>query len=249
MRMRTGLAAWPSAVVTTSTIPARLHGTSTVTSSNPGNGRPPRNIALARLVPRSARAFRPMSRDYLHGIGMQKSAGLRAGAPRDDGGQRLSDYRQNRGGVGPCAPPQNRAVSGAPSRGLAPRRSRGPAAPGGDRQKAYAASGFHDGYEWLKGDLAVTIEASEKGRVGEICGCFGRVRRGDWVRKQRASDDAEYDRSPTEPAWGRPAATSSSARPPETGVRTPLRRDRPQYRRFPGERVRDTACEACEWPP
>src|ERR1022692_3089722 len=184
MRMRTGLAAWPSAVFTTSTspIPARLHGTSTVTSSNPGNGRPPRNIALARLVPRSARAFRPMSRDYLHGIGMQKSAGLRAGAPRDDGGQRLSDYRQNRGGVGPCAPPQNRAVSGAPSRGLAPRRSRGPAAPGGDRQKAYAASGFHDGYEWLKGDLAVTIEASEKGRVGEICGCFGRVRRGDWLR-------------------------------------------------------------------
>jgi hypothetical protein len=46
-----------------------------------------------------------------------------------------------------------------------------------------------------------------------------------------------------------PAAIFSPARPPETGVRTPLRRDRPRYPRFPGERVRDTSCEACEWPP
>src|ERR1035438_8554929 len=191
MRMRTGLAAWPSAVFTTSTspIPARLHGTSTVTSSNPGNGRPPRNIALARLVPRSARAFRPMSRDYLHGIGMQKSAGLRAGAPRDDGGQRLSDYRQNRGGVGPCAPPQNRAVSGAPSRGLAPRRSRGPAAPGGDRQKAYADRLVEPGqstHRFLRPGLFRRPQSSQP--LAE--------------RKRRASDDAEYDRSPTEPAGG-----------------------------------------------
>jgi hypothetical protein len=41
-------------------------------------------------------------------------------------------------------------------------------------------------------------------------------------------------------------ATSSSARPPETGVRAPLRRGRRQCPRFPGERVRDTSCEACE---
>ncbi len=44
-------------------------------------------------------------------------------------------------------------------------------------------------------------------------------------------------------------STSASARPPETGVRTPPRRDRPRCRRFPGERVRDTSCEACEWLP
>jgi hypothetical protein len=42
--------------------------------------------------------------------------------------------------------------------------------------------------------------------------------------------------------------TFAPVRPPETGVQTPLRRNRPQCRRFPGERVRDTACEACERP-
>jgi hypothetical protein len=44
-------------------------------------------------------------------------------------------------------------------------------------------------------------------------------------------------------------ATSSSARPPETGVRIPLLRGRPQYPRIPGERGRDTCCGACEWLP
>jgi hypothetical protein len=40
------------------------------------------------------------------------------------------------------------------------------------------------------------------------------------------------------------AATTSRVRPPEAGVRTPRLRDRPQHPRFPGERVRDTVCEA-----
>src|SRR5215472_19317485 len=43
-------------------------------------------------------------------------------------------------------------------------------------------------------------------------------------------------------------ATSQSAQPPDIGVRIPLRRDRPQYPRSPGERVRDTSCGAGEWP-
>src|ERR1017187_81328 len=77
-----------------------------------------------------------------------------------------------------------------------------------------------------------------------------------------ASDYAEYDRSPCFPFetgccmefrphstdWGRPDATPSSARPAETGVGPPLREDRPQYRRLPGESVRDPYCDAGEWP-
>src|SRR5580704_13506399 len=41
-------------------------------------------------------------------------------------------------------------------------------------------------------------------------------------------------------------ATCSQARPPNTGVPTPLPQDRPQYPRSLGERVRGTACEAGE---
>src|SRR6266699_127673 len=40
------------------------------------------------------------------------------------------------------------------------------------------------------------------------------------------------------------SAAFPSARQPETGVQTPLLRDRPRYPRFPGGRVRDTSCEA-----
>src|ERR1700733_5316724 len=46
-----------------------------------------------------------------------------------------------------------------------------------------------------------------------------------------------------------PFATSWRAPPPETVARTPLPPDRRPYRRFPGERVRGTVCEAGEWPP
>src|SRR5437879_2772552 len=56
---------------------------------------------------------------------------------------------------------------------------------------------------------------------------------------------ARFTRRRRRPPFSAP--TSSSARPQETEVRALLRRDRSRYRRFPGERVRDTACEACEW--
>src|SRR5690349_16844147 len=44
-------------------------------------------------------------------------------------------------------------------------------------------------------------------------------------------------------------ATSSRARPPDTGVRILPQQDWLRYPQFPGEKVRDTFCEACESPP
>jgi len=76
-------------------------------------------------------------------------------------------------------------------------------------------------------------------------------RTGSRARSRRRRDDVAKRRA-TYPAILRmrcPAMLASgclSAQQPETGAQTPLPRDRPPYPRFPGERVRDTSCEACE---